>query len=66
MPLVGAFQSGVHAKGVIWSVNLLWMKGFIALHDFRQEYVGMLISYLLPWLTEDVKANYLKRSGLIR
>ncbi len=52
--------------GVIWSVNLLWMKGFIALHDFRQEYVGMLISYLLPWLTEDVKANYLKRSGLIR
>jgi len=52
--------------GAIWSVNLLWMKGFIALHDFRQEYVGMLISCLLPWLTEDVKANYLKRSGLIR
>lgn len=52
--------------GVIWSVNLLWMKGFIALHDFREEYVGMLISYLLPWLTEDTKADYLGRSGLIR
>ena len=52
--------------GVIWSVNLLWMKGFIALHDFREEYVGMLISYLLPWLTEELKATYLERSGLIR
>jgi TetR/AcrR family transcriptional repressor of nem operon len=52
--------------GVIWSVNLLWMKGFIALHDFREEYVGMLISYLLPWLTEDTKADYLGRSWLIR
>ena len=52
--------------GVIWSVNLLWMKGFIALHDFREEYVGMLISYLLPWLSEDVKTELLERTGLIR
>lgn len=52
--------------GVIWSVNLLWMKGFIALHDFKEEYIGMLVSFLLPWLSDDARRVYEGRSGLVR
>jgi len=39
--------------GVSWSAILLLMKGFIALHDFREEYMGNIINMLLPWLTDE-------------
>ena len=33
-----------------WSAMLMWMKGFVALHDFRDEYIRNSCTVLLPWL----------------
>jgi hypothetical protein len=50
--------------GASWSVNLLWMKGFIALHDFREQYVAACLSVLLPWLTPELQERYRDQTGL--
>lgn len=33
-----------------WSAILMWMKGYVALHDFKREYVRNTMMTLLPWL----------------
>lgn len=52
--------------GISWSVNLMWMKGFIALHDFQHEYKGTVINALLPWLNDEQAAVYRKETGILR
>ncbi len=32
-----------------WSVILMWMKGYVALHDFAREYERSVLMSLLPW-----------------
>ena len=49
-----------------WSIILLWMKGFIALHDFKVQYRGNAIALLLPWLTADLQSRYRTRTGVMR
>ncbi len=38
-----------------WAVILMWMKGYIAVHDFKKEYVRNAIATLLPWVTSDAE-----------
>lgn len=52
--------------GGSWSVILMWMKGFIALHDFKAEYVGETLAILLPWMPEPLQKNYRRQTGLVR
>ncbi len=47
--------------GDAWSTILLWMKGFIALHDFKREYVGRLLMTLVPLLTPQTRRRYRDR-----
>ncbi|MBT4161679.1 MAG: TetR/AcrR family transcriptional regulator [Gammaproteobacteria bacterium] len=51
--------------GVTWSVILMWMKGFIAMHDFRREYVGRIVGALLPWLTPELDSRYREKAGIL-
>ena len=36
-----------------WSVILMWMKGYVALHDFKQEYGRNAAYTLIPFLTSE-------------
>ena len=36
-----------------WGVIMAWMKGFIALHDFRQEYVRTCLNSIGGWVAPD-------------
>ena len=40
-----------------WSVILMWMKGYVALHDFKREYVRNCAATLLPWVAPDTEAK---------
>ena len=35
-----------------WSTVLMWMKGYVALHDFKQEYVRNAVTMMLPHVTQ--------------
>ena len=35
-----------------WSTVLMWMKGYVALHDFKQEYVRNAVTMMLPYVTQ--------------
>ena len=35
-----------------WSTVLMWMKGYVALHDFKQEYVRNAVTIMLPYVTQ--------------
>ena len=43
-----------------WSAILLWMKGYVALHDFKHEYVRNAMTTLLPWLRGDAEQRVRK------
>lgn len=47
--------------GSVWSTILLWVKGFIALHDFKREYVSALLMTLMPFMTPTALRRYRKR-----
>lgn len=49
-----------------WATILLWMKGFIALHDFKSEYVGSAVGLLLPWLEPALQAQFRDETGVVR
>jgi AcrR family transcriptional regulator len=60
MKVAGELRDGVDEKFLArsmastgWSVVLLWMKGYAALHDFRQEYIRNSLATLLPWVTAE-------------
>jgi AcrR family transcriptional regulator len=40
-----------------WSTILMWMKGYVALHDFKQEYVRNAITMMLPYVTPAAEAR---------
>jgi TetR/AcrR family transcriptional regulator, cholesterol catabolism regulator len=44
--------------GDSWSTIMLWMKGFIALQDFRQEYLRRLLMTLAPMMTPQALRRY--------
>jgi AcrR family transcriptional regulator len=44
-----------------WSTVLMWMKGYVALHDFKQEYVRNAISMMLPYVTQAAEARLRQR-----
>ena len=44
-----------------WSTVLRWMKGYVALHDFKQEYVRNAISMMLPYVTQAAEARLRQR-----
>ena len=35
-----------------WSTVLMWMKGYVALHDFKHEYVRNAVTITLPYVTQ--------------
>jgi len=39
-------------SSVGWSTVLMWMKGYVALHDFKQEYVRNAVTITLPYVTQ--------------
>ncbi|MBO6656853.1 MAG: TetR/AcrR family transcriptional regulator [Pseudomonadales bacterium] len=43
-----------------WSAILLWMKGYVALHDFKREYVRNAMTTLLPWLLDNAEQRVRK------
>ena len=49
-----------------WASILMWMKGFIALYDFEDEYIGGLSAMLLPWLETSLEKQFREKTGLIR
>ena len=49
-----------------WASILMWMKGFIALHDFKDEHIGGLSAMLLPWLETSLEKQFREKTGLIR
>ena len=40
-----------------WSTTLMWMKGYVALHDFKQEYVRNAVAMMLPCVTPTAEAR---------
>jgi AcrR family transcriptional regulator len=40
-----------------WSTILMWMKGYVALHDFKQEYVKNAVAMMLPCVTPTAEAR---------
>ena len=46
-----------------WSAILMWMKGYVALHDFEREYVRNTMMILLPWLKGDAAKRIRKIVG---
>ena len=40
-----------------WSTVLMWMKGYVALHDFKREYVRNAVLMMLPCVTETAEAK---------
>ena len=35
----------------------MWMKGYVALHDFKQEYVRNAVLMMLPYVTQAAEAR---------
>jgi AcrR family transcriptional regulator len=44
-----------------WSTVLMWMKGYVALHDFKQEYVRNAVTMLLPYVTQAAEVRLRQR-----
>ena len=44
----------------------MWMKGFIALHDFKDEYIGGLSAMLLHWFETSLEKQFREKTGVIR
>lgn len=44
-----------------WATILFWMKGFIAVQDFKREYVGRLLMTLVPYLAPGIVRRYRNR-----
>ena len=40
-----------------WSTVLMWMKGYVDLHDFKREYVRTSVSMMLPSVTVTAEAR---------
>ena len=40
-----------------WSTILMWMKGYVALHDFKQEYVRSAVTIMLPHVTRSAEVR---------
>jgi hypothetical protein len=40
-----------------WSTVLMWMKGYVALHDFKREYVRNAVAMMLPCVTPTAEAR---------
>lgn len=40
-----------------WGTILLWLKGYVALHDFAKEYVGSQVRRLVPFATPQAEAK---------
>lgn len=38
-----------------WSTILMWMKGYVALQDFKREYHRSVLLALLPWVTPETE-----------
>ncbi len=49
-----------------WASILMLMKGFIALHNFRDEYLGAVSAMLLPWLHDSLEQRFREKTGMIR
>ena len=49
-----------------WASILMLMKGFIALHNFKDEYLGTVSTMLLPWLHDSLEQRFREKTGLIR
>ena len=44
-----------------WSTVLMWMKGYVALHDFKQEYVRNAVTMMLPYVTQTAEVRLRQR-----
>ena len=44
-----------------WSTVLMWMKGYVALHDFKQEYVRNAVTIMLPYVTQAAEVRLRQR-----
>ena len=44
-----------------WSSVLMWMKGYVALHDFKQEYVRNAVTIMLPYVTQVAEVRLRQR-----
>lgn len=44
-----------------WSTVLMWMKGYVALHDFKQEYVRNAVTMMLPYVTPAAEVRLRQR-----
>lgn len=44
-----------------WSTLLMWMKGYVALHDFKQEYVRNAVTMMLPYVTPAAEVSLRQR-----
>lgn len=44
-----------------WSTVLMWMKGYVALHDFKQEYVRNAVTVMLPYVTQAAEVRLRQR-----
>jgi AcrR family transcriptional regulator len=44
-----------------WSTVLMWMKGYVALHDFKQEYVRNAVTMMLPYVTPAAEVSLRQR-----
>ncbi|MGV0034113.1 MAG: TetR/AcrR family transcriptional regulator [Candidatus Azotimanducaceae bacterium WSBS_2022_MAG_OTU7] len=40
-----------------WSTVLMWMKGYVPLHDFKQEYVRNAVAMMVPCVTPGAEAR---------
>ena len=40
-----------------WSTILMWMKGYVALIDFKQEYVRSAVTIMLPHITRSAEVR---------
>lgn len=49
-----------------WASVLMLMKGYIALHNFREEYLGAIYGTLLPWLNVDLADKLRPETGISR
>lgn len=49
-----------HLASTGWSVILMWMKGYVALHDFEKEYLRNAVVTLMPWASENVQVRLQK------
>ena len=43
------------------STILMWMKGYVALHDFKHEYVRSAVTIMLPHVTRSAEVRLLQQ-----